>query len=89
MTELMQYWPVFVSVIGLIVWLIRLEGLTKQTRETMTEFYATKSEIAKVSGSVDGLSQQIADVKLGNQRIESKVDALLVAKAGGGQRTGG
>lgn len=84
MDELLKYWPVFISVVGLIVWLIRLEGLTKQNRETMEKYYATKQSVSEVSGSVIGLSGQIADIKISNSRIESKVDALLVAKARAG-----
>lgn len=89
MDELLRYWPVLLFIGGVIVWGIRLEGLVKQHRETVQEFYATKQELAAVRGSVDGLGDQIADVKLGNQRIESKVDALLVGRATETRRTGG
>lgn len=77
------------SALALVVWLIRLEGLTKRNREDMEKYYATKQEVSVVAGAIGGLSTQISDIKIGNSRIESKVDALLVAKATDTRRTGG
>lgn len=89
MSELVSYWPIFLSVIALVVWSIRLEGLTKQNREDLDEakrnnekLYATREQMAAVTGAVNGLGAQLKDVQSRAQSIESKVDALLVAGAG-------
>lgn len=101
MENVLQYWPIIFAAIGLAVWSIRLEGLVKQntkdledTRVTNDRLFATKVEfgqvqvsIATVAGAVSGLGAQLRDVQTSNQRIESKVDALLVGKAESSHRT--
>ena len=101
MDDVMRYWPIIFAAIGLAVWSIRLEGLVKQNEKDITEgaktndrLYATKVEfgevqvsIATVAGAVSGLGAQLRDVQTSNQRIESKVDALLVSKSETNRRT--
>ncbi len=57
------------------------ETAVKTLVEHMKEFYATKVEVAHVQGAVGGLTTQIDNISDSTKRIETKVDALLMAKA--------
>lgn len=81
---------VFVLIAGCIVWAIRQEGLIRinsqraddkysEIMRLLTEHYATKNEVSMLKGAIDTLSPQLADTKSSVLRIESKVDAFLVA----------
>ncbi len=57
------------------------ETALKTLADHMKEFYATKVEVATLSGAVGGLTTQMTDVRESTRRIEQKVDALLISKA--------
>lgn len=61
-----------------------VDNLAQSTRDV----YATKVELATLTGSMNGLSIQVADVRKSQERIEGKLDAVLTAKHAG-NRTGG
>jgi hypothetical protein len=74
------------TVVGIIVWLVRGEGAQRRLAadllrlETdMTRFYATKEEVAQLQGEVKAVSATTTRSERALDRIESKVDAFLVA----------
>lgn len=90
MSPLEQFWPIIVVAAGVIVWSIRQEGIIRvnaqraddkhaEVMRLLTEHYATKNEVSLLKGAIDSLSPQLQDTKSSVLRIESKVDAFLVA----------
>ena len=68
MTEvLLQYWPIFITAGGTLVWLIRLEGKVAYT-EKITD---------KNSAFVKDLSSDGRDISDRIARIETKLDILI------------
>ena len=68
MTEvLLQYWPIFITSGGALIWFIRLEGKVDHNHELMNR---NRESVVSVSGDTKGVLDRIA-------RIETKIDLLI------------
>jgi hypothetical protein len=83
-----QIWPLIVTIVGVVIWGIRLEGqvaiLKRDARDTRSELqthYATKDSVTEIGGRVAAVVPQLSDIKAGMARVEQKLDALLLKDA--------
>lgn len=74
------------TLIGLVVWLIRLEGRVNQGEKTdanilrdLERNYATKTEITEVKGTLEVVKAVGAQTQLTVNAINQKMDAFLVS----------
>jgi hypothetical protein len=84
------WWPVLLTIGSMIVWGVRLEAAVKHERSnrrglerTVNEHYATKQELSTIGGTIAALQATAVDTKASVVRIETKVDAFLVAAVQG------
>ena len=83
-----QIWPLILTVAAVIVWGARLEGVVgfvrrevRDARMEMKNHYATKDHVTEISGRIAAVQPQLSDLRASMDRVEKKIDALLLNKA--------
>lgn len=66
---LLKYWPLLLPSLGLVVWLVRIEGESNNTRERLSHLEA---QVESIEGS---LVREIGAVKEALARIEGYLKA--------------
>jgi hypothetical protein len=68
---LIDFWPIILSMVGYIVWLVRLEGRISQVDKDVVGLDKHLSELAAKHDSLDSkVVEQLSDVRESLARIE-------------------
>lgn len=75
---LLRYWVLVVALVGLVIWLVRLEGSVKELREKVT-LSATRAEVDVVRKDVAEVEAETNRQKSGQAQFELSVTNRLTA----------
>ncbi len=68
MKELTKYWTVFLSALGLVIWLVQLEARVTAVDENVKQRQKVEEKVVE---KIDSLQDSIYEVKIGVSRLET------------------
>lgn len=76
LTLLLQIWPVFLGLLAMVVWLVRLEGSVAHAKELARGCQKDVDELRIKHESLDSkIVEQLAQVREALARIEGRLEA--------------
>ena len=74
--DVLKYWPLILAILGLIIWLVRLEGLAKQNTKDLDRMQTQHESLSLRHESLDSkVVEQLAQVREALARIEGYIRA--------------
>lgn len=75
--NLLDFWPVILAIVGVIVWLVRLEGKVEHLTEKHT---LLREDHAKTSAKVETLESDVFEKLSGVEKSLARIEGFLGVK---------